>query len=45
MEVFFFIPKLKPEYEANKLFGPGENAPTNKKMDNAGMSGYIMIEL
>ena len=39
----FFIPKLKPEYEANKLFGPGEKAPTNKKIASAGISGYIII--
>ena len=28
--VFFFKPKLKAEYEAIKLFGPGEKAATEQ---------------
>ena len=38
----FLIPKLNPEYEDNKLLGPGVNAATNIKIINAVKSGYIV---
>ena len=39
--IVFFIPKLKPEYEAKKLFGPGVKAATNIKINSAIKSWYI----
>jgi hypothetical protein len=36
------IPKLNPEYEDNKLFGPGVNAATNIKIINAVKFGYMV---
>ena len=38
----FLIPKLNPEYEDNKLFGPGVNAATNIKIINAVKFGYMV---
>jgi hypothetical protein len=37
----FFIPKLKPEYEDKRLFGPGVNAATNMKSIKVIKCGYI----
>ena len=39
----FFIPKLNAEYEAIKLFGPGENAATEQNNIKAIKSESIML--
>jgi hypothetical protein len=39
--IVFFIPKLKPEYEATVLFGPGVKPKDNETPSNKNNSGCI----
>jgi len=39
--IVFFIPKLKPEYEATALFGPGVKPKDNEIPINKNSSGCI----
>ena len=41
----FIIPKLKPEYEATTLFGPGVYAVTNQNKAIESISGCIFMRL
>ena len=43
--IVFEIPKLKPEYEATTLFGPGVYAVTNQNKDIDNISGCIFTQL